>query len=379
MPTGKFFLQKKFIVAFIAYFLLGGILLFHYGIQTGGEAEKYIDNAGRLLHGRELRNGFFGTFYALYSLMVAIVTKLSMPLVIVAVLQLILSYVAALSFYKVLVNAFETGGTAFLFFIAYLCCYPIQKWNFFLYSEGIHTSLVVIGVYFFDKLLREKKYGSLLAFGSMLLLVLFSRPSGLLFLGSIAVVSLIWLYKSGKRITLYSLLLLSIATVVGIANSPVTAFVNPDSIRRMEVICQVPDANADTAYREFNRAGLWKAYTTIRDEVGFGKFSVIGMKKLGCFFGMYRPYYSWKNNMLLLMFCIFYPFALFGIFSRPPGSFFYIKMLAVVYLLFTSVTIFITCDDWANRFISPAFPFILILAAFGYSRISKLIKVSGRK
>ena len=135
MPTSKFFLEKKFIVAFVVYFLLGGILLFHYGIQTGGEAEKYIDNANRILHGQELRNGFFGSFYVCYSLIVAFIIRFSIPLVVVAILQLLLSFAAALALYKVLLNSFERKGLAFLFFIAYLCCYPIQKWNFFLYSE----------------------------------------------------------------------------------------------------------------------------------------------------------------------------------------------------------------------------------------------------
>lgn len=374
MTAGKFFFEKKFIFAFAVYFIVTFILLFQYGVQTGGEAEKYLDNANRILRGDELRNGFFGIFYIAYSLIITFFVKFSIPLVFVAILQLVVSFIAALAFYKLLLNAFQKEFVAFLFFIAYLCCYPIQKWSYFLYSEGLHTSFVVIGIYFFDILLAERRK-LLWSFIPALLLISFSRPTGLIFLTTAALVSLMWLYRSNRKILFYLFSFLFLIGVVGIANSPLTAFVNPDSLRRMEVICQVPASNTDTAYQEFNRAGLMKAYTTIRDDIGFGNFFRLGMEKLGRFFGMYRPYYSWKNNCLLLMYYIFYPFALIGIFSRSGKRSFAVKAFSIIYLLITSMAIFLTCDDWANRFISPAFPFILILAAAGccniYDRIMR--------
>ena len=178
-----------------------------------------------------------------------------------------------------------------------------------------------------------------------------------------------WLYHRQQKLLAGGIMLLGLLALVGLANSPVTAFVNPDSIKRMEVICQVPVAQTDTSYQEFNRSGLVKAYTVIRDDIGWGNFLSIGFKKLGNFFGMYRPYYSWQNNGLLWLYWIFYPLALIGIFSKQPPEFLYIKWFSIYYLLLTSLAIFFTCDDWANRFISPAFPFVLILAAAGMFRL----------
>ena len=147
MKIGNLFFEKKIIAAAVVYFLISGILLYNYGIQLGGEAEKYIDNANRILDGRELRNGFFGYFYVVYSLLVALVLKFSLELVFAAIFQMGLSFIAAVCLYKLLTRVLQNRNIAFLFFIAYLLCYPIQKWNFYLYSESIHARLLVISIY----------------------------------------------------------------------------------------------------------------------------------------------------------------------------------------------------------------------------------------
>jgi len=366
MKTGKLFFEKKIVVSAVIYFIISCLLLYTYGIQLGGEAEKYIDNANRILNHEELRNGFFGFFYVAYSLLVACFVKFSINLVFVAVVQICLSLFAALCLYILLIRLLENKKIAFLFFIVYLLCFPIQKWNFYLYSESMHNSFLVIGVYLLDKFISEKKYYQLASFSFMLLLILFSRPTGLIFFLSVTLVMLVWLFRNKKRGLFYFFSLVSIVAVIGILNSPVTAFINPDSLKRMEVICQVPEINAGSNYQEFNRDGLFKAYAVIKNEIGPGNFLKTGFKKLGYFFGMYRPYYSWQNNLLLLCYTIFYPFVLIGIFSKQGRPFFYIELLSILYLLLTSVVIFFTCDDWANRFISPIFPFILILAAGGF-------------
>lgn len=378
MLNGKLFFEKRIIAAAVIYFLVSGIFLFKYGIQLGGEAEKYIDNAGRILHGQELRNGVFGIFYFSYSVIVAFFTGFNINLVFVAILQVLLSFIAALSLYKVLLLTLDNRRIAFIFFCVYLLCYPIQKWNFFLYSESVHTSFLVIATYLFLKAINGKKRSAWIGFGIMSLAVLFSRPVGIIFLLSVLFVSTLWLYRNNKKTAALVVSLLSVAGIIGICNSPLASFINPDSIKRMEVICQVPEANTGIEYREFNKAGLYKAYTVIKEEIGVGNFFRTGFKKLGSFFGQYRSYYSWQNNGLLLLYCILYPFAFLGIFFKQGRAFSYIKWLSVSYLALTSMAIFFTCDDWANRFISPAFPFILILAAGGCTGLFKRSGSSGR-
>lgn len=341
------FFDKKIIAVAVTYFSISAVLLFKFGIQLGGEAEKFIENANRVISGQELFNGVFGYFYIVYSLLVALFIKLSVNLVIVAAVQIILSFFAALCLYKLLSRVLGNSNIAFLFFIAYLLCYPIQKWNFFLYSESVHTSLLVIGIYLFNNWLIDRKLSRLVAFGVSLLLILFSRPVGILFLMSFFIVLLFWLYQNKKKMQFYILSGISLVSVIIILNSPFTTFVNPDSIRRMEIICQVPETNNTIIYHEYNSEGLYKAFAVIKDEIGVGNFFMNGFKKLGYFFGMYRSYYSWQNNLLLICFTFFYPFALIGIFSKHDKSFYYVRLFAVMYLMFTSIGIFFTCDEWS--------------------------------
>ena len=146
MKNGTLFFHKKIIIAAVVYFSIGIGLLFNYGIQSGGEADKVIDNANRIINGQALFNGVFGYLYMAYYLLVALFIKLSVNLVFVAVFQIVLSFIAALCLYKLLWQVLSNQQVAFLFFVAYLLCYPIQKWNFFLYTESVHTSLLVIGI-----------------------------------------------------------------------------------------------------------------------------------------------------------------------------------------------------------------------------------------
>lgn len=377
MKTGILYFDKKIATTAVIYFSISAFLLFKFGIRLGGEADKFIENANRIIDGRELFNGIFGYLYFVYSLLVALFIKLHLHLLFVGVFQIGLSFFAACGLYKLLNQVLANNNIAFLFFLAYLLCYPVQKWNFFLYSESVHTSLLVIGIYYFNKWLIEKQRSSLISFLIVLLLILFSRPVGLLFLFSVFTVLMFWLYQNKKKILFYIVTGIGIVSVIIILNSPFTAFVNPDSIKRMEIICQVPETNNAAAYKEYNREGLYKAYIVIKDEIGFSNFFKTGFKKLGCFFGMYRPYYSWQNNLLLICFTVFYPFAVIGVFSKTAKIFYYIRIFAVAYLLFTTIGIFFTCDEWSNRFISPAFPFILILAAAGFLSIWQRFSKSG--
>jgi hypothetical protein len=369
MKPATLFRDKKIIVTAGLYFLVSGILLFKFGVQLGGEADKIIDNANRIINGRELFNGVFGWFYMAYTLFIALFLKLSVSLVFVVIVQVVLSLFAAICLYKLLLQVLANRHIAFLFFLVYLLCYPIQKWNFFLYTEGIHTSLLVIGIYYCNKWLSEKKNIHLVVSAIILLLILFSRPVGILFLIALIVAAFFQLYQYNKKSWFYALAGIVITSLIFLLNSPYTAFVNPDSIRRMEIICQVPQSNDTLVYKEYNREGLFKAFSVVKDEVGFGTFFAIGFKKLGCFFSMYRSYFSWQHNLLLIAFTVFYPFALIGIFSKQRKCFRYVKLFAIIYALLTSIAIFFTCDEWSNRFISPVFPFILILAAAGFQKL----------
>ena len=118
MRTGSIFLDKKTAVVALFYFTISAVFLFTYGIQTGGEAEKFLDNGNRVINGQDFFNGVFGYFYLVYSLLVALFIKLSVNLIFIGVFQIVLSFFAALCLYRLLDQVLGRSSIAFLFFIA---------------------------------------------------------------------------------------------------------------------------------------------------------------------------------------------------------------------------------------------------------------------
>ncbi len=371
MIKGKFFLNKEIFVSLIIYGIISLLLLFYFGINTGGEAAKYINEANGLLQGKPFSNGLFNIPYFFYVIVIALCIKLSISFIFIGMLQIIVSAIAATSLYNLLLRTLDNKRIAFVFFVAFLLCIPVQKWNYFLYTESLHVSFVVIGIcncisYFMHKTKRQ-----IVTALFSLLLILFTRPVGIIFLVTIFPVLILWLYRNGNKTGSAAFAAAALLLIIALFNSPAVNYINPDSIRRMEIICQVPEANASAPYQEFNREGLGKVYAVIKNEIGIKQFLNAGLKKLGMFFGLCRSYYSSRNNMLLMLLYVFYPLALIGIFSRQSENFYYLKRFSIIYITITAVLIFFTCDEWSNRFIAPVFPFVLILAAAGVLRLLK--------
>ena len=373
MIKGKFFLYKEISVSLIIYGIVSLLLLFYFGINTGGEAVKYINEANGLIEGKPFSNGLFNIPYIIYVIIIAFCIKLSISFLFIGILQIVVSAIAAYSLYNLLLNTLDNKRIAFVFFIAFLLCIPVQKWNYFLYTESLHVSFVVIGVCKCISFFMYKTKRKLLTALLLLLLILFTRPVGIIFMVTIIPVLILWLYRNGNKTGSATLSAAAILLTIGLFNSPAVNYINPDSIRRMEIICQVPEANATAPYQEYNREGLGKVYSVIKNEIGIQHFLNAGLKKLRMFFGLCRPYYSSRNNILLMLLYIFYPLALIGIFSKQPEKFYYLKRFSVLYITITAILIFFTCDEWSNRFIAPVFPFILILAAGGSASFIRYI------
>lgn len=371
--------QKKIAFTSIIYLLISAFILCRYGINTNGEAAKYIEDAHRILNGENLRNGFFSNFYITYSFLVAFFIHFSFSLQGVACMQILFSFFAGCCIYKILLNETEDERISFLAFLGYLLCFPVQKWNFFLYTESLHISLMVAGLYFLYCIVQKMQTERWWVFVWFLLLVVFSRPVGIIFLITAILIWMIWLIKKQKRIIYYPVIIAFIGLCIMLLQSKFVFYFNPDSLRRMEVICQVPQANSSLAYKEYNSAGLPTFFNLIVNEVGIKNFFTLGIKKLGSFFGMVRSFYSTPHNAILLYTeVILYPLAIAGLFFFRRRKISYVKIFSLLYILITSVGIFFTCDEWSNRFIAPVLPYIIIMAGLGLyfikNKISPFIK-----
>ena len=63
--------EKKIAIAAVIYFGVSLFIMYNHGINTNGEASKYIEDAHRIVNGENLRIGFFSNFYFIYSLLVS--------------------------------------------------------------------------------------------------------------------------------------------------------------------------------------------------------------------------------------------------------------------------------------------------------------------
>jgi len=371
----KTYFTKRNIVISLLYLTASFIILNKNGIQLGGEAEKYIYNANRIINFEELSHGVFGLFYYVYSFCVAFFIKFNLPIILVSVLQIFVSLIAALLLQSCIKTMLNCKRTATFVFIAYLLCYPIQKWNYFLYSEGLHISFITIGFCLLNLLVKHYSLKLLVISIIICLAIVFSRPTGLLFILAFLIASILYFRNKINRKAFYTLNIACIATILLLMFSPLSKYVNPDSLIRQEIICQVPTVHTTTNYKEYNiNGGILPALKVIREEVGVGNFIVLGIKKIVNFFGMFRSYYSIKNNFLLIANWMFYILAVVGLFYKTTLQIKFQKLMGIIFILITSIGIFFTCDDWANRFVAPLFPVILVLASFGFYSLYSLQK-----
>lgn len=358
--------EKRIALVALIYFFISAFILYRYGINTNGEAGKYIEDANRILHGENLRIDFFSYFYFTYSLLISFFLYFSFSFYGIACIQILFSFIAACCIYKLLLSVTADKKISLIAFIVYLVCFPIQKWNFFLYTESLHVSFTVIGLYFLYSVFINnfrKRWWLLLI---LLLLIVFSRPVGLIFVIAFFAVALIWLVKTQTKIIYYSLAIVCILITALLLQSKFIFYFNPDSLKRMEVICQVPQVNSGIDYKEYNASGLSSFFHVIFSEIGIKNFLVLGIKKLLSFFGMERSFYSNIHNIILLCTKIMlYPLAIIGLCFSKIKKGYCLKTFSLFYILITSVGIFFTCDEWSNRFIAPLLPHIIILSGMG--------------
>jgi 4-amino-4-deoxy-L-arabinose transferase-like glycosyltransferase len=373
-------LEKRIAVTGIVYLLFCVCILYRYGINTNGEAMKYIEDAQHILNGQELRIEFFSVFYVVYSLIISFFIYFSLGLQGVAIVQILFSFAAGCCIYKILADVTGDKKTGYAGLIFYLGCFPLQKWNFFLYTESLHTSFTVAGLYFFYCILYKGQVERWWGYAILLLLIIFSRPVGIIFLLAALITWFTWLIRKRKKIIYYPVIIGFVILAIFLLQSPFVFYLNPDSLRRMEVICQVPQTNSPVDYKEYNNSGLRAFFHIIFYEIGFKNFFLTGIKKVAYFFSMIRGFYSLRQNIILLLTgLLLYPFAMAGIFffRNEKGSF--LQIFNVSYIFLTAAGIFFTCDEWSNRFIAPVLPHLIILAGLGlfYSK-NKFKKFQGR-
>lgn len=377
IPGKKAIVSRASLLLFFLWLVLQAVLFFQFGIVTKGEAVKYIAEAEYWMQ----YHNFSQPKYLFYSVYIAIrlfFEEAGLGATGVYIFQLILNLVSLFYFYKLSFRYFNNERPAQIASFLLIVCLPWQLWTTHLYTESVFIDLVIIFTYFLFK--PNKTLGGYLLTGIFLLLLIFTRPTGMLFIPLVLIWYVIKWIREKKWIILSSASLVSLGAFALILNYAMKGegefeFLKP--FIEEHIICGVPqdfNKTLDLPADGNSIQGLF--YYVSHNPLHFLKLS---FQKLGAFFGITRSYYSPMHNLAIRIF--FYPlyaFALIGLFSRRKEN-----TEMAIFLLFGSglfaLSVTLTCDDWLNRFIMPVLPYIILLATAGIAYFIALIEKRSNK
>ncbi|MBC7424571.1 MAG: hypothetical protein H7334_14110, partial [Ferruginibacter sp.] len=184
------FLQKAILkydrlLLLLCWLISAAFYLKVFGIVTIQEAIKYIREANRFIDGNNFSQPRYW-FYCTTIFIIALALKLKLGLIGAFVLQSLLNIFAFSFFYTELKKIFINPLTAF-FAIAYLLLFwPYQSWVVFLFTESAFFSAILI---LLAAMMRYKpdSLKNILIISFALLLVIISRPLGILFIPAVYV------------------------------------------------------------------------------------------------------------------------------------------------------------------------------------------------
>ena len=345
----------------LAWVAVQAALLAHYGIVTDLEPAKYIEQAHNLIETGTVSTPNFW-LYSTQIFLFAIAIKLKTGFVPIYILQLLLNGAATLYLYRLIRNRFS-WKSAFTITLILICSIPVQVFTCILQTESLFFSLTLMfSCYLLQlKQIRARECIILLLW---ILLILFTRPTGLLFLPPLLLylafhffsrfaVSWRWIIGLGGAVFLFLFLDRSLGT------GGELDFMLP--FQTETVICGVPGISERAAVRiSENPNSLSGLLYYITHNTG--QFIRLSIEKSKAFFLLVRPYYSPVHNALLL--ALIFPFYAFCLLSLR----WWLKnnkamlLYCSTYIFVTWLSVIMSCDDWHNRFFFTILPYIFLLS-----------------
>lgn len=353
----------------LAFTLVHILLYFSFGIISGLESEKYIRQADYLLEGKFPSASKY-YFYQPIIYLIALVKKLSLGYGFVVIAQSLFSAYAITLFYQGTKKVFNdrVGLLASLGLCAF---FPFMSWNFYLYSDSIFISLSMI-LYYLVCLFGKQKFKIFVFILLVLLLMIFTRPFGALFIPPLFIYFLLSKYnkKAFKIITV-----LTMGIYITIMYLSIQAiFHGGEDMDAMKpfieehIVCFVPNnpagAKLDLKYYDNGVKDIF--YYILHNPWHFTKLMA---ERLFSFFKFTRSWYSTSHNIFLAAFIIpvyFFFFAGVITLARQKNNLLiYLTALIILYPLAATLQ----CDDWHSRFTMPILPPIFALSAYGFLSI----------
>jgi len=360
--------QGNWLILFV-WLLTTAIYLKIFGVVTQLEAGKYIEEAERFI-----KNGAFSTprywFYSVTLFILIISMKFKIGMTGAFIIQAILNLCAYMLFYKALKQIFQKTTTAFFTIIYLLLFWAYQSWVVFLYTESAFFSLILI-LFAVLVLYPPTSPKNIIRLALVFILLLISRPLGILFAGSQYFYLLVIANRKWKWILGAGSILVIIFGyfVVNAVFGSLKDWTITQAFEQESIICDMPDS---PPYAKLDLAGMGSPIYQLGYYLthNFSHFIHFAGIKLQYFFLMTRQYYStWHNHFLLLNLVPLYFFALIGVFVKSVKFSKGINIFLLSSILLFAITIVFQCDDYHNRFVLSIFPFFVILAAKSFERL----------
>ncbi len=314
------------------------------GLHMDKEALKYAGCAEQVLRGdlRDLLGNYLS--YATYVLFLLPFVALGAPVLAIPV-QIGLSAFAALALGRLTERISGHRVTRQLATALFLLSVPVQVWTLALYTESLFTTLTVLLT---EQLLARDRPGRWT--WPLVVLVLFARPVGLLFVGPLLIAGLGRKWPLSLRIAGYAGVLLLALLNPRVARPQLDIIVNSD------VLCGCT-VDADRII-DFHGHSVLDAQLHLIERNGLGRHLKLMGTRMASLFTFTRPSFSASHNLLLAGYFLLYPFALAGwwMFRRSTT----IEAVGSV-LLLHAILIACTCDEWSGRFIAPLVPLLIML------------------
>lgn len=332
----------------IIWVIVQWTLFLQYGFNTEFEGLKYQDDAQLLGDSFQIKTSRL--FYALYPLIIVFFIKINLGVKAVFIFQLLVNLVSTYFFYKLSMRWFSNIYWAIFTTILLLFTVQIQMWNYFLFTESLFISGLIIYTYilFFADLSRVI---SIFKLGILFIALSFLRPTGILLLVP-TILYFIYNRNRIKTIVIYTGIVFGLL-IVG-----------------FNVVFSTGQFQEYVSMAWSNGWVIWgyDGFENILLEEGGWKAIKLIYYRIFYYLSMIRPYYSDSHNIIMTAFYPVYILALLGMFSpvkKYRSEIYFVIAIIAVFSLFSIFTFI----NWHGRFIAPILPFIILIAGFGFQNL----------
>lgn len=357
------------------WLLLQLFFLKRFGIVTGFEAPKYIEQAHHLIaHGSYTSKNFL--FYSTEILLIALSLKAGLGFGFVVLIQLIINAISIFYFYKTIILFTRSNKTAFFFTVVFLSMIYYHLYNVHLFTESLYYSFSIIYAFFLlstDKL-TFKTVTVIILFNSLLY---FTRPTGIFFIPATIIYIILKFFKRKAALLLSLVIIIGGSLLYLLLNFAMGSggefdFLLPYSMKM--VICGVPTVetqlNIALPGEKNSLSSLWFIITNHTY-----LFLSLALKRLITFWGVVRPFYSLPHNLFIAVY--FYGIYFLALSGLKRALKYFLAEIAFfsVLIILVMLTAMLSCDEWHNRFILSLLPYFLFIACIAIYRNPNLQKL----